>query len=34
MRVFRFIATCFRLRSFSRALWIDAYDNFKPGHSK
>lgn len=34
MRVLRFIASCIRLRSFSRALWIDAYDSFKPGHGK
>ena len=34
MRFFRFIASVFRLRSISAARWIDAYDNFKPGHGK
>ena len=33
-RLFRFIALTIRLRSISRAIWIDAYDNFKPGHGK
>lgn len=33
-RLFRFIASVMRLRSISRALWIRAYDNFKPGHGK
>lgn len=34
MRFLRFIASCIRLRSVSCALWVDAYDNFKPGHGK
>ena len=25
-RLARFIASCIRLRSFSRAAWVDAYD--------
>lgn len=34
MRFARFIASCIRLRSFSLARWIDAYDTFKPNHKK
>jgi len=29
-RIARFIASCIRLRSISRALWVDAYDQHKP----
>ena len=34
MRFIRFIASVIRLRSLGCASWIDAYDNFKPGHGK
>lgn len=34
MRLIRFIASVIRLRSFSLALWVDAYENVKPGHGK
>lgn len=30
MRFLRFLASVIRLRSVSLALWVDAYDNFKP----
>lgn len=33
-RALRFIRLCWIQRSFSRALWVDAYENFKPGHGK
>jgi len=29
-RFLHFIRLCIVLRSVSRALWVDAYDNFKP----
>ena len=29
-RIARFIKSCFRLRSVSLALWVDAYDTHKP----
>jgi len=29
-RIFNFIRLCIVQRSVSRALWVDAYDNFKP----
>lgn len=29
-RIARFIKSCIRLRSFSRAAWVDAYDQHKP----
>ena len=29
-RFFRFIKSCFRLRSVSLALWLDQYDTHKP----
>ena len=29
-RIARFIRNCIRLRSISRALWVDAYDNHVP----
>ena len=31
-RIFRFILSAIRLRSISRALWVRAYDTFKPTH--
>lgn len=34
MRLIRFIGHCIRLRSVSRALWVDAYENHKPAHGK
>ena len=34
VRLIRFIANCIRLRSVSRARWVDAYDNHKPAHGK
>jgi len=34
MRFFRFIASAYRLRSISLALWVDAFENFKPTHGK
>lgn len=32
MRLFRFIASVYRLRSISLALWVDAYNAHKPTH--
>lgn len=29
-RIARFIKSCFRLRSVSLALWVDAYETHKP----
>jgi len=34
MRLVRFLASVIRLRSISCAIWLDAYDNYKPGHGK
>ena len=37
MRVRRmavFLFNCLRLRSVSRALWVDSYDNHRPEHGK
>lgn len=34
MSYFKFIASVIRLRSISRALWVRAYENFKPTHGK
>lgn len=33
-RALRFIRHCIRLRSFSRALWVDAFENHKPKHEQ
>lgn len=33
-RIARFIRLCFIQRSIGRALWVDAYNNFKPSHGK
>ena len=29
-RIYRFICSCIRLRSFSRAVWVFRMDNHKP----
>lgn len=34
MRFLRFIASAVRLRSLACAIWLDAFDSFKPGHGK
>ena len=34
VRAIRFICSCIRLRSISRAIWLDKFDTFKPGHGK
>lgn len=33
-RAIRFIGHVIRMRSISLALWVDAYENHKPGHGK
>lgn len=33
-RALRFIQLIWIQRSVGRAFWVDAYENFKPGHGK
>lgn len=34
MSIFRSIFLAIKLRSISRAMWVRAYENFKPTHGK
>ena len=34
MKLIRLIYLCIRLRSFSRARWVAAFENFQPTHGK